>query len=74
MLNDLEYCFRILTENMFEMRKQYIFEIFVIDDPLFEEYHLIKNVWRETLLLNHLSDSRVPKVLQFGQLPLATTP
>ena len=69
-LFDLEYCYRMKTEAIFEQKKQYIFDFIIADDQKFEQFYLFHNFWRETMLLNHLNDDpRVAKVISFGQLP-----
>lgn len=46
-----------------------MFDFFVVDDQKFEQFYLYENIWRETLLLTHFDDPRVPRVHDFGQLP-----
>lgn len=53
-INDIEYCYRVKTENIFEKNKPYIFEFYILDDPKFQDYYLFKNIWRETLLMKQL--------------------
>ena len=66
----IQYMYRMKTEALYQDRgKEHIFEVYLLDDPKFSEFHLFKNIWRETLLLNKLEDPRIAKVHSFGQLP-----
>lgn len=46
-----------------------VFDFFVVDDQKYEQFYLFENLWRETLLLKHFNDPRVPTIHDFGQLP-----
>lgn len=64
-----QYSFRIKTEAVFEENKPYIFDFFILDDFILEEFFVFKNLWRETILLNSFQDPKVAKISKFGQLP-----
>lgn len=67
---NLEYSYRIKTQDMFSIDEQHrSFDIFILDDWKFEEYFLFSNIWRETLLLNSMDEDQIIKVNDFGQLP-----
>jgi hypothetical protein len=69
-LFNLIYCYRARTEAVFKNKEPHIFDFFVVDDNKFEQFYLFQNLWRETLLLDHLKDDpRVSKVIDFGLLP-----
>lgn len=68
------YSFRLRTLALFEPGQPSVcFDVFIVDNDMrFKEYRLFENLWRETLLLNHLSKTqgdRVAQVVSFGQLP-----
>lgn len=54
LLFNLWYVYRVRTEAIFENNKEFIYEFFILDDQKFEEYFLFQNLWKETLLLNHM--------------------
>ena len=69
-LFNLIYCFRARTEAVFQNKVPHIFDFYVVDDNKFDQFYLYQNLWRETLLLDHLKDDeRVSKVINFGLLP-----
>lgn len=68
-LYNLNYSYRAKTEAIFKDRENFFFDFFFVDDAIFDQHYLFKNLWRETLLLNHFDDPRVAKVESFGQLP-----
>lgn len=68
-LYNLNYSYRIRTEATFENRKPYFFDLFFVNDHIFDQHFLFQNLWRETILLNNFDDKRVQKFISFGQLP-----
>lgn len=68
-LYNLNYTYRVKTEAIFKNKEPYFFEFFSLNDVIFEQHYLFKNLWRETLLMNHFNDPRVQKIKSFGQLP-----
>ena len=56
---NLNYSYRVKTEAIFNNRAATIFEFFVLDDPIFDQFYLFDNFWRDTLLMHHFNDSRV---------------
>ena len=64
---NLNYSYRAKTEAVFQGQKPFIFDFFMVDDQKFEQFYLFKNLWRETLLMNHfLEDPGVADVVSFG--------
>lgn len=72
-LLNTNYSFRLRTLALFEPgQPQVCFDVFFADNDMrFREYRLFENLWRETLLLNHLRNEpdKVAPVVSFGQLP-----
>lgn len=62
----LNYAYRAKTHALFTGMDTHVFEFFVADDQKFEQFYLYQNLWRETLLLKHFDDPRVPKIMDFG--------
>ena len=68
-IDNINYAYRLKTFDIFSNMKPVYWDFFMVDDPNFAQHCLFENLWRETLLLHHLDDPRVPKVHSFGQLP-----
>jgi hypothetical protein len=72
-LLNTNYSFRLKTVALFEPGQPTVcFDIFIVENDMrFKEYRLFENLWRETLLLNHLrtEPEKVAPVISFGQLP-----
>lgn len=58
-LYNLNYSYRAMTEAIYENKQNYFFEFFILNDPIFEQFNLFKNLWRETLLLNYFDSPKV---------------
>lgn len=50
-LYNLNYSYRAKTEAIFKSRENLYFDFFFVDDAIFDQHYLFKNLWRETLLL-----------------------
>jgi hypothetical protein len=65
-LYNLNYTFRIKTQAIFKNQEPHYFDMYFLDDQMFEQHYLFRNLWRETLLLHHFDDKRVHKIKSFG--------
>ena len=69
-LYNVNYVYRLKANALYENGRCYIFDVFVVrQDAKLEEFTLFDNLWKETLILAQVVDSRLPRVLSFGQLP-----
>ena len=60
----------MMTNSIFENNTEKIFDVYTINnDNKLEEFNLFRNLWRETILLHFIDDSRLLKIKNFGQLP-----
>lgn len=68
-LYNLNYTYRIRTEAIFDNKKANYFDLYFVNDKMFDQFKLYENLWRETLLMHNFNDKRVQKIKSFGQLP-----
>lgn len=63
-LFDINYCFRLLTESIFEAgHREVVFDLFLADSDLkLTHFHIYDNLWRETILLDKLSKHQAPRI------------
>jgi serine/threonine protein kinase len=75
-VHGLEYAYRLKTSkycgDLFRVgsikEEETWIDLFILNDFKFKEFKLYENVWRETLLLNVLSEESVLPVSDFGQI------
>lgn len=78
-LFDLNYAYRLMTESVFDakvapggQKPVVFFDLYMADsDPKLKHFNVHENIWRETILVHHISKTlqNIAPIIDFGQLP-----